>query len=106
MPKVTFVAPDGVARSVEGEAGFSVMEVAVRNGIAGIEAECGGACACATCHVYVDEDWLAALPAPEATERDMLDFATDVRPNSRLACQLKLTPALDGLSVQTPVQLG
>ena len=75
------------------------MENAIRNAVPGIEAECGGACACATCHVYVDEAWTAEVGEPEAMEEDMLDFAYDVRPNSRLSCQIKVRDELDGLVV-------
>jgi 2Fe-2S ferredoxin len=102
MPKITFVDIHGERRTVEAENGSTVMENAVRNEIPGIEAECGGACACATCHVYVDEAWKAAVGEPETMEEDMLDFAYDVRPNSRLSCQIRVRPELDGLVVYTP----
>jgi 2Fe-2S ferredoxin len=78
------------------------MEAAVRNAIPGIEAECGGACACATCHVYVDASWQDRLPPPQSMEEDMLDFAYDVRPTSRLSCQIRIRPDLEGLVVTTP----
>jgi 2Fe-2S ferredoxin len=78
------------------------METAIKNGIPGIEAECGGACSCSTCHVYVGEGWREATGEPAPMEEDMLDFAVDVRPNSRLSCQIKITEALDGLVVTTP----
>ncbi|AWM23990.1 2Fe-2S ferredoxin [Sinorhizobium fredii] len=78
------------------------MENAVRNSVPGIEAECGGACACATCHVYVDDDWMDRVGPPNDIEKDMLDFAYDVRENSRLACQIRLSEAIDGLSVKVP----
>jgi 2Fe-2S ferredoxin len=78
------------------------MEGAIRNGVPGIEAECGGACACATCHVYVSEEWREKTGEAEPMEQDMLDFAYDVRPSSRLSCQIKVTPELDGLVVTTP----
>jgi 2Fe-2S ferredoxin len=87
---------------VDAQNGSTVMENAIRNAIPGIEAECGGACACATCHVYVDEAWTAEVGEPEAMEEDMLDFAYDVRPNSRLSCQIKVRDALDGLVVAIP----
>ena len=80
----------------------TVMEAAIRNNIPGIEAECGGACACATCHVYVDEVWRAKTGEPSPMEEDMLDFGYDVRPNSRLSCQIKVSDELDGLIVTTP----
>ncbi len=104
MVKITYVDADGTARTVEAEEGSTVMENAVRNGIPGIEAECGGACACATCHVYVAEEWREAVGEPEPMEEDMLDFAFDVRPNSRLSCQIRVRATLDGLVVHTPSQ--
>ena len=102
MTKLTFVAHDGTRFDVEAENGSTVMENAIRNGVPGIEAECGGACACATCHVSVDEQWTDEVGEPEAMEEDMLDFAYDVRPNSRLSCQIKVRPELDGLVVSVP----
>lgn len=102
MVKITFTDFKGAARTVDATPGATVMETAIRNDIPGIEAECGGACACATCHVYVDEAWRAAVGEPSPMEEDMLDFGYDVRPNSRLSCQIKVTEALDGLSVTTP----
>ncbi|HEV2605680.1 MAG TPA: 2Fe-2S iron-sulfur cluster-binding protein [Microvirga sp.] len=106
MVKITYIDAEGTARSVEAEEGSTVMENAVRNAIPGIEAECGGACACATCHVYVAEEWREAVGEPEPMEEDMLDFAFDVRPNSRLSCQIRVKPELDGLVVTTPAQQG
>lgn len=106
MPKITFIDADDTARTVEAEVGSTVMENAIRNSIPGIEAECGGACACATCHVYVDEAWREGVGEPETMEEDMLDFAFDVRPNSRLSCQIRVKPELDGLVVRTPAQQG
>ena len=102
MPKITFKDSAGVSQTVDGELGSTVMETAIKNGVPGIEAECGGACACATCHVYVDEAWMEKAGAASAMEQDMLDFAYDVRPTSRLSCQIKVTAALDGLVVTTP----
>lgn len=102
MPKITFITHDGARRETEAKAGATVMETAIKNAVPGIEAECGGACACATCHVYVDDAWVAATGKPEAMEEDMLDFAHDVRPTSRLSCQIKVTDALDGLVVTVP----
>src|SRR5262245_11534172 len=102
MPKITFIDYEGTARTVEGEVGSTVMETAIKNGVPGIEAECGGACACATCHVHVDEAWRAAVGEPSPMEMDMLDFGYDVRPNSRLSCQIKVVAELDGLVVRTP----
>jgi ferredoxin, 2Fe-2S len=106
MVKITFVDFEGQSRTVEAEIGSTVMEAAIRNDIPGIEAECGGACACATCHVYVDEAFLEKAPKAEPMEEDMLDFAHDVRNNSRLSCQIKVTAELDGLVVTTPEQQG
>jgi 2Fe-2S ferredoxin len=104
MPKITFIGFDGTIHTVEAEIGSTVMEAAIRNDIAGIEAECGGACACSTCHVYVEADWKEKTGEPSPMEEDMLDFAVDVRPNSRLSCQMKVTEALDGLVVRVPEQ--
>ncbi|MGX5732764.1 2Fe-2S iron-sulfur cluster-binding protein [Bosea thiooxidans] len=106
MPNITYIDAHGESRTVEGETGSTVMETAIRNGIPGIEAECGGACACATCHVYVDEAWAEAVGRPEPMEEDMLDFAYDVRPTSRLSCQIKIRDDLDGLIVRTPARQG
>jgi 2Fe-2S ferredoxin len=102
MPKITYTDSGGAARTIEAENGQTVMEAAIRNNIPGIEAECGGACACATCHVYVDEAWRAKTGEPSPMEEDMLDFGYDVRPNSRLSCQIKVSEELDGLVVSTP----
>lgn len=106
MAKITFIDANGAERTVEGETGATVMEVAIRNAIPGIEAECGGACACATCHVYVDEAWAAATGKAEPMEEDMLDFAFEVKPTSRLSCQIRVKPELDGLIVRTPARQG
>jgi ferredoxin, 2Fe-2S len=106
MPKITYVDQAGTERTVEGSVGATVMETALRNNVPGIDAECGGACACATCHVYVADDWIEAVGKAQDMEQDMLDFASDVRENSRLSCQIKITPALDGLVVTTPSQQG
>jgi 2Fe-2S ferredoxin len=106
MAKITFIDANGAQRTVEGEVGATVMEVAIRNAIPGIEAECGGACACATCHVYVDDAWAAATGKAEPMEEDMLDFAFEVKPTSRLSCQIRVKPELDGLIVRTPARQG
>ncbi|MBL8589990.1 MAG: (2Fe-2S)-binding protein [Methylobacteriaceae bacterium] len=106
MPKITFIDHAGQARTVEAQVGATVMETALRHAVPGIDAECGGACSCATCHVYVDEAWRAAVGPASAMEEDMLDFARDVRPNSRLSCQIKVSEALDGLTVTTPERQG
>jgi 2Fe-2S ferredoxin len=102
MVKITFVQPDGTRQVVEAEPGITVMEAAKLNLVPGIEAECGGACACATCHVYVDEAWRQGTGAPSQMEEDMLDFAFEVREESRLSCQIKVSPDLDGLIVRVP----
>jgi 2Fe-2S ferredoxin len=104
MAKITFIDSSGVARTVEAQVGSTVMETAIKHGIPGVEAECGGACACATCHVYVDEAWREITGAPSPMEEDMLDFGYDVRANSRLSCQIKVTDAVDGLVVATPAR--
>ncbi len=106
MTKITFIDSEGAARTVEGEDGATVMETAIRNDIPGIVAECGGACACATCHVHVAEEWKDIVGEPSPMEEDMLDFAFDVRPTSRLSCQIRVRPELDGLVVHTPEQQG
>jgi 2Fe-2S ferredoxin len=102
MPKITYIDHQGTARTVEGELGSTVMETAIKHGIPGIEAECGGACACATCHVHVDAAWRETVGEPSPMEEDMLDFGYDVQPDSRLSCQIKVTAELDGLVVRTP----
>ncbi len=106
MVKITFIDVEGTSRTVEAEEGSTVMENAIRNGIPGIEAECGGACACATCHVYVAEEWTSVVGEPAPMEEDMLDFASDVRSTSRLSCQIRMRPELDGLVVHTPSKQG
>jgi 2Fe-2S ferredoxin len=102
MVKITFVQADGTRQVVEAEPGITVMEAAKLNLVPGIEAECGGACACATCHVYVEEAWRQKTGGPSQMEEDMLDFAFEVREESRLSCQIKVSPDLDGLVVQVP----
>jgi 2Fe-2S ferredoxin len=97
MPKVTYIEPDGTPKTVEARAGTTAMEAAVDNDVAGIVAECGGACSCATCHVYVDPAWASRLPPPDRQENGMLECVLDRRDTSRLSCQIVLTPALDGL---------
>jgi 2Fe-2S ferredoxin len=100
MPRVTYVQPNGQPKVVDVPAGTTVMEGAVDNDVAGIVAECGGACSCATCHVYVDPGWLDKLPAPGAQEDGMLDCVLDRRANSRLSCQIVVKNDLDGLVVR------
>lgn len=102
MTTVTFITADHQRHPILAQDGISLMENARRANVRGIVAECGGACACATCHVHVADDWLLAVGEPDAMERDMLDFAADLRPNSRLSCQIRVTAALDGLIVYIP----
>ncbi|MEE8094406.1 MAG: 2Fe-2S iron-sulfur cluster-binding protein [Gammaproteobacteria bacterium] len=99
MPTVVYVQPDGTREEIEVPVGYSVMEGATMNGVEGIEAECGGACSCATCHAYVDPAWTDRLPQMEDLEDAMLDSANERRKNSRLTCQLSVTEELDGLTV-------
>ncbi|KCZ93291.1 2Fe-2S iron-sulfur cluster-binding protein [Hyphomonas johnsonii] len=102
MAKITYKHHDGTEDVVEATNGESVMEAAVKNSVAGIDADCGGACACATCHVYVDEAFMDKIGEQQEMERSMLDFAENVQPNSRLSCQITVSDALDGLVVTTP----
>jgi ferredoxin, 2Fe-2S len=104
MPKITYIEYGGREHQVEVASGLSVMRVAVNNNIPGIDADCGGECACATCHVYVDDSWLGAIGVPVAgsQEATMLSFAALARPNSRLSCQITVTESLDGLIVRMP----
>ncbi|MEQ8751778.1 MAG: 2Fe-2S iron-sulfur cluster-binding protein [Amphiplicatus sp.] len=102
MPKITYIEQNGTEHVVEADAGLSVMEAAIRNMVPGIDADCGGACACATCHVYVDEAWRAKTGKAEAMEESMLDFAYEPKENSRLSCQITVTADLDGLVVRLP----
>ena len=102
MAKITYIDVKGTERTIEVANGLSVMEAAVKQNIPGIDADCGGACACATCHVYVDEAWREKVGGASAMEESMLDFAENVEPNSRLSCQIKVTDELDGLIVRTP----
>ncbi len=102
MPRITYIEHNGTEHTVDVAVGLTVMEGAVNNNITGIEADCGGACACSTCHVYVDPDWVEKLPAREDMEEDMLDFAYEPNERSRLTCQIQVTSELDGLVVQMP----
>ena len=102
MPKVTFIAHDGSRHEVQAEAGLSLMRAAVDNSIRGIDGDCGGQCACATCHVFVDPAWSPQTGARTQMEDDMLNFAAELRDSSRLACQITVTDALDGLVVTMP----
>jgi 2Fe-2S ferredoxin len=102
MAKITYIEFDGTEHVVDVRSGLSVMEGAVKNNVPGIDADCGGACACATCHVYVDEAWREKTGSASAMEESMLDFAQEVEPNSRLSCQIRVNDALDGLIVRLP----
>jgi 2Fe-2S ferredoxin len=102
MSKVTYIDSSGEQHVVDVQPGCSLMEGAVKNGVPGIPATCGGSCACATCHVYIDEDWRSRTGARNELEESMLEMADDVQPNSRLACQITMTDQLDGLVVQIP----
>lgn len=102
MVKITFLQDDGSRQEVEAAPGLTVMEAAKSEDVPGIDAECGGACACATCHVYVEPEWVDVVGKPSEMEEDMLDFAFDVREESRLSCQIRVTEKLDGLVVKVP----
>lgn len=102
MPKINFIDPDGQTHVLEAEDGQSVMKVAVQNGVPGIEADCGGACACATCHVYVDPAWSAAAGTPGEEEKEMLTYTVEPQETSRLSCQIKVSAALDGIVIRIP----
>ena len=100
--KATFIEDNGVRHTIDVPEGWSLMEGAVKHLVPGIDADCGGACACATCHVYVEPDWMDKVGSRAQMEEDMLDFAFDVRDTSRLSCQIKVSDALDGLRVRVP----
>lgn len=102
MAIIHFKSSDGSVTTLEGRDGQTVMELATSNGVSAIEADCGGACACATCHVIVDHAWTDRLPAPGVMEQDMLDFVAEPAPTSRLSCQLKVSVELDGLTLFLP----
>jgi 2Fe-2S ferredoxin len=104
MPKITYIEHDGTEHPIEVPLGRSVMQGAVDNNVPGIDADCGGECACATCHVYIDAAWLhkVGLPEPGSQEASMLSFAAVTQPDSRLSCQIKVTPELDGLILRMP----
>ena len=104
MAKITYVEHNGKSHSINVDSGLTVMEGAVQNNIPGIDADCGGSMACATCHVYVEEKWLDKLPKPEEGEIDMIDMAYEPKKNSRLSCQLIISEDLDGLVVTTPAK--
>jgi len=102
MPKIKYIEHNGKEHDVDVPVGWSVMEGAVKNLIPGIDADCGGACACATCHVHVDAAWTDKIPPKQDMEETMLDFAQELTPTSRLSCQIKVVPELDGLVVRMP----
>ena len=102
MPKITYIDSTGEQRTIDVDKGLTVMEGAVQNQIPGIDADCGGGMACATCHVYVKEEWLNKIPKVEDAEQDMIDMAFEPKKNSRLSCQLVVSDTLDGLVVTTP----
>ena len=106
MPKITYIEHNGKSHTLEVANGLTVMEGAVQNNVPGIDADCGGSCACATCHVYVDEKWFNKLPNKESAEEDMLDMASEPKPLSRLSCQLTVSDAMDGLVVKMPSKQG
>ena len=102
MSKVTFVTPDGARIDIDASEGMNLMQLATMEGVDGIDGACGGAMSCATCHVHVHDEWLAKLDVPSEDELNMLDFVDDLRPCSRLGCQIRMTDALDGLTVDVP----
>ena len=102
MAKITFIEHTGTKHVIDAEEGISVMEAAIKNMVPGVDADCGGACACATCHVYVDDAWREKTGKPESMEASMLDFAAELKDSSRLSCQIKVSAALDGLLVRIP----
>jgi len=106
MPKITYIEKSGKSQTIEVTNGLTVMEGAVQNDIPGIDADCGGGMACATCHVYVTEEWFNKLPKKEDGEEDMLDMAFEPKKNSRLSCQIIVSDELDGLTVNTPSKQG
>lgn len=103
MPEISYTSHDGVIRRVTVDSGTSLMEAAVNNNVGGIDGDCGGECACATCHLHVAEEWLNRLPPVTEQERSMLEFCEGVDSCSRLGCQIPVGPELDGISVRTPV---
>ena len=106
MPKITYKTHDDKTHTIDVENGLTVMEGAVQNDISGIDADCGGGMSCATCHVYIAEEWLDKLPVKEDGEEDMLDMAFEPKKNSRLSCQLIVSDTLDGLVVNIPSKQG
>jgi ferredoxin, 2Fe-2S len=106
MARIVFIEPGGARRQIDAPVGITLMEAAVGNGVQGIVAQCGGACACATCHVYVAPAWFDKLPPREEMEEGMLECAWEPRADSRLSCQVQVTAALDGIELTVPQQQG
>ena len=106
MPKITYIEYNGKSHEIEVAKGLSVMEGALQNNIPGIDADCGGSCACATCHAYIDEKWFGRLQKKESAEEDMLDMAYEPKKFSRLTCQITVTDELNGLVVKMPSKQG
>ena len=106
MPKITYIEHNGKSHDIDVANGLTVMEGAVQNNIPGIDADCGGSCACATCHVYVKEEWFDKIPKTESAEEDMLDMAFEPKKMSRLSCQITVSDSLDGLVVKMPSKQG
>jgi len=106
MPKVFYIEFNGKKHEVDVPNGYSLMEGAVKNSVNGIDADCGGSCACATCHIYIDDQWVEKLPKIEEAERDMLDFVSSLKKESRLSCQVMMSNELDGLIVKLPERQG
>ena len=102
MPKIIYIEFSGKEHHIEMPVGYSIMEGAIKNSVSGIDADCGGSCACATCHVYVDEKFIDKLSKPQESEQDMIDFVVNPKNNSRLSCQLMITDELDGIVVRMP----
>jgi ferredoxin, 2Fe-2S len=102
MPKIIYIEHNGKEHVVDAPNGQTVMEAAVKHAVPGIDADCGGACACATCHVYIEEPWREITGEASSMEQSMLDFANDVQDNSRLSCQIKISDAIDGMIVRIP----
>ncbi|MCL4182892.1 MAG: 2Fe-2S iron-sulfur cluster binding domain-containing protein [Burkholderiaceae bacterium] len=106
MPHITYIESDGTTHRVEADAGRSLMQIAVEHAIPGILGDCGGACSCATCHAYVDTAWISRLPPRSESEAFMLEGVADLRENSRLCCQIRVQPDLDGMIVRLPAEQG
>jgi|TARA_B110001452_G_scaffold184484_1_gene155058 ferredoxin, 2Fe-2S len=104
MPKITYISHEGKKNTVEVDSGLSVMEGAIQNNVEGIDADCGGSMACATCHVYVPEKWFDKLEKPQDAEQDMIDMAYEPKKNSRLSCQIIVSPEIDGIEINTPLK--